>query len=53
MNSPRGEAVSRVGEDDRESAVRRVREAYADGHIAHEEMDERLDRVLAATTRGE
>ncbi|WP_308315125.1 DUF1707 domain-containing protein [Streptomyces sp. C3-3] len=42
-----------MSEDDRESAVRRVREAYADGHIAHEEMDERLDRVLAATTHGE
>lgn len=53
MNSPREKAVSRLSEDDRESAVRRVREAYADGHIAHEEMDERLDRVLAATTHGE
>ncbi|MFD4341583.1 DUF1707 domain-containing protein [Streptomyces anulatus] len=53
MTSPQGKAASRVGEDDRESAVRRVREAYADGHIAHEEMDERLGRVLAATTHGE
>lgn len=42
-----------MGEDDRESAVSRVREAYAEQRIAHEEMDDRLDRVLAATTHGE
>ncbi|WP_371623579.1 DUF1707 domain-containing protein [Streptomyces sp. NBC_01116] len=53
MNSPKPHATSRVSEDDRESAVRRVREAYADEHIPHEEMDERLGRVLAATTHGE
>ncbi|MBM7053519.1 DUF1707 and DUF2154 domain-containing protein [Streptomyces sp. RHZ10] len=45
--------MARVGEDDRESAVRRVREAYAEERISHEEMDERLGRVLAATTHGE
>lgn len=53
MNSRQPHATSRVSEDDRESAVRRVREAYADEHIPHEEMDERLGRVLAATTHGE
>ncbi|MFD5205192.1 DUF1707 domain-containing protein [Streptomyces sp. NPDC058375] len=53
MTTPQGNAVSRVGEDDRESAVRRVREAYAEERISHEEMDERLGRVLAATTRAE
>ncbi|MEU3577830.1 DUF1707 domain-containing protein [Streptomyces globisporus] len=39
-----------VGEGDRESAVSRVREAYAEQRIAHEEMGDRLDRVVAATT---
>ncbi|MFF8470165.1 DUF1707 SHOCT-like domain-containing protein [Streptomyces griseus] len=53
MNSPQREAFSRVSEDDREAAVRRVREAYAEEHISHEEMDERLGRVLAASTRAE
>ncbi|MEO3752422.1 DUF1707 domain-containing protein [Streptomyces sp. B6B3] len=42
-----------VGEDDRDAAVRRLREAYAQGHVSHEELDERLDQVLAATTHGE
>ncbi|MFD5350234.1 DUF1707 domain-containing protein, partial [Streptomyces anulatus] len=50
MTSPQGNAATRVGEDDRESAVRRVREAYADEHITHEQMDERRGRVVAATT---
>ncbi|NED04711.1 DUF1707 domain-containing protein [Streptomyces sp. SID6648] len=53
MTSPQRSASTRVGEDDRESAVSRVREAYAEQRIAHEEMDDRLDRVLAATTHGE
>ncbi|MFE5125772.1 DUF1707 domain-containing protein [Streptomyces sp. NPDC056669] len=42
-----------VGEDDRDAAVRRVQEAYAEGHISHEAMDERLHQVLTAKTRGE
>lgn len=33
--------------------MRRVREAYAEERIAHEEMDERLGKALAATTHGE
>ncbi|MFI1187580.1 DUF1707 domain-containing protein [Streptomyces californicus] len=53
MDSPRTNATARIGEDDRDSAVRRVREAYAEEHLTHEEMDERLGRVLAATTHGE
>ncbi|MFH9609186.1 DUF1707 domain-containing protein [Streptomyces sp. NPDC017448] len=53
MTSPQGNAMAPVGEDDRESALRRVREAYAEERIAHDEMDERLGRVLAATTHGE
>ncbi|TDC77083.1 DUF1707 SHOCT-like domain-containing protein [Streptomyces hainanensis] len=37
-------------EDDREAAVVRLREAYAEGHISHEEMDRRLDQALAAAS---
>ncbi|CAM5728554.1 MULTISPECIES: DUF1707 SHOCT-like domain-containing protein [Streptomyces] len=42
-----------VSEDDRDAAVRRVQEAYAEGHIAHEDMDKRLQQVLTAKTHGE
>ncbi|HEY7487263.1 MAG TPA: DUF1707 domain-containing protein [Streptosporangiaceae bacterium] len=42
-----------ISEDDRDTAVRRLQDAYAEGHISHEEMDERLDRVLTAKTHGE
>jgi hypothetical protein len=44
---------SRISEDDRETAVRRLQEAYTDGHITHEEMDGLLDQVLTARTHGE
>ncbi len=33
--------------------MRRLQEAYADGHLSHEEMDEGLGQVLAARTYGE
>jgi len=33
--------------------VKRLQEAYAEGHISHEEMDERLQRALTAKTHGE
>ncbi|MFG3116602.1 DUF1707 domain-containing protein [Streptomyces sp. NPDC048197] len=42
-----------AGDDDRDRAVQRLREAYADGYVSHEEMDERLDQVLTAKTRNE
>ncbi|MCH6161503.1 DUF1707 SHOCT-like domain-containing protein [Streptomyces marispadix] len=42
-----------VGEDDREAAVRRLREAYAEGHMSHEELDGLLQRVLTVSTYGE
>jgi hypothetical protein len=52
--TPRPEDPARlVGDDDRDTAVRRLREAYAKGQISHEEMDERLDQVLSARTRGD
>ncbi|MGP4089994.1 DUF1707 SHOCT-like domain-containing protein [Streptomyces sp. KR55] len=42
-----------LSEDDRDTAVQRVQEAYAEGHISHEEMDERLHQVLTAKTHSE
>jgi hypothetical protein len=45
--------TSRIGEEDRDAAVRRLREAYAEGLITHEELDERLDTVLTAEARGD
>jgi hypothetical protein len=44
---------SLISEDDRDTAVRRLQDAYTEGHISHEEMDERLDRVLTAATHSE
>ncbi|WP_141579448.1 DUF1707 domain-containing protein [Actinomadura sp. WMMA1423] len=52
--TPRPEDPARlVGDDDRDTAVRRLREAYAKGHLTHEEMGDRLDLVLAARTQGD
>ncbi|MFE9663252.1 DUF1707 domain-containing protein [Streptomyces sp. NPDC005955] len=42
-----------ISEDARESALRRLQEGYAQGHVPHEEMDGRLHQVLTATTHGE
>ncbi|MGA4843899.1 DUF1707 SHOCT-like domain-containing protein [Streptomyces sp. G45] len=42
-----------LGDDDRDAAARRLREAYATGHLSHEEMEERLDQVLTARTSGD
>ncbi|WP_157253633.1 DUF1707 SHOCT-like domain-containing protein [Nonomuraea typhae] len=42
-----------IGREEREAAVLRLQEAYAAGHVPHEEMDGLLHRVLSATTRGE
>ncbi|MFF1918070.1 DUF1707 domain-containing protein [Streptomyces sp. NPDC058239] len=44
---------SLIGEDDRDTAVQRLQEAYAEGHISHGELDERLHQVLTARTRSE
>ncbi|MER5200801.1 DUF1707 SHOCT-like domain-containing protein [Streptomyces sp. NPDC002755] len=43
----------RIGEDDRDTAVRRLREAYAEGHLSHEELDLRLHQVLTVQTHSE
>ncbi|MEU4683765.1 DUF1707 SHOCT-like domain-containing protein [Streptomyces xinghaiensis] len=42
-----------LSEEDRDTAVQRLQEAYVEGHISHEEMDERLHRVLTARTPGD
>jgi ribosome-binding ATPase YchF (GTP1/OBG family) len=42
-----------ISEDDRESAVHRLQEAYVQGHISHEEMNEHLHQVLTAKTSSE
>ncbi|MFJ2766268.1 DUF1707 domain-containing protein [Streptomyces sp. NPDC087300] len=53
MNSLPDDLSTAIGDDDRDAAVRRLQEAYADGHIAHEDMDARLGQVLSAKTRGD
>ena len=40
----------RITEDDREATVRRLQEAFAEGHISHAEMDDHLQAVLTAKT---
>lgn len=42
-----------ISEDARDTAVQRLQEAYAEGHISHEEMDEGLNQVLTAKTHSE
>ncbi|MEV0281218.1 DUF1707 domain-containing protein [Streptomyces sp. NPDC050610] len=42
-----------ISEDDRDTAVRRLQEAYGEGHISHEELETRLHQVLTATTHSE
>ncbi|MEU0990844.1 DUF1707 domain-containing protein [Streptomyces sp. NPDC005953] len=53
MTSPPEDPTRMLGDDDRDKAVERLQEAYAEGHISHEELDERLQRALTARTRGE
>ncbi|AYN39613.1 DUF1707 and DUF2154 domain-containing protein [Streptomyces dangxiongensis] len=42
-----------ISEDDRDTAVRRLQEAYAEGHITHEDLDGRLHQVLTVRTHSE
>ncbi|MFF1283247.1 DUF1707 domain-containing protein [Streptomyces sp. NPDC058299] len=42
-----------ISEDDRDAAVRRLQEAYAEGHITHDELDGRLHQVLTIRTHSE
>ncbi|GAA0553535.1 DUF1707 SHOCT-like domain-containing protein [Actinomadura livida] len=42
-----------VSEEDRDTAVRRLQDAYSLGHIPHEEMDALLHQALTAETHGD
>ncbi|MGY5124199.1 DUF1707 SHOCT-like domain-containing protein [Streptomyces nigrescens] len=53
MTSLPEDPPSLINEDARDTAVQRLQEAYAEGHISHEEMDEGLDQVLTAKTHSE
>ncbi|WP_221350964.1 DUF1707 SHOCT-like domain-containing protein [Streptomyces beigongshangae] len=53
MTSLPKDARPLVGEDERDTAVRRLQDAYAQGHVPHEEMDALLHRVLTARTHDE
>ncbi|MDF6020820.1 DUF1707 domain-containing protein [Streptomyces sp. JH34] len=44
---------SLISEDDRDGATRRLQEAYAEGHISHQALDEGLHQVLSARTNSE
>src|SRR5688572_9889377 len=46
-------ASLRASDRDRELALRILSEAYADGRLARDEFDERVDAVHAARTLGE
>lgn len=48
-----GEAAMRVSDAEREAIAAELREHYAAGRLTAEELDERLDLVFAAKTRGE
>ncbi len=53
MTIPSADRPPLISEDDRDTAVRRLQEAYAAGHISHEDLESRLDQVLTAKTRDE
>jgi Domain of unknown function (DUF1707) len=44
---------SRISENDREAALTRLQEAFADGHISHAEMDDHLQSALTAETQSD
>jgi hypothetical protein len=43
----------RVGDAEREAAAAELREHYASGRLTLDELNERVDKVFAATTRGD
>ncbi|WP_405683841.1 DUF1707 domain-containing protein [Streptomyces sp. NBC_01387] len=53
MTSLPEDSPTLISEDDRDTAVQRLQDAYAEVHISHEELDERLHQVLTARTHGE
>ncbi|MGW7573314.1 DUF1707 SHOCT-like domain-containing protein [Streptomyces sp. NPDC054765] len=53
MTSPPEDPTRLIREDDRDTAVQRLQEAYTEGQISHEDLDERLHQVLTAKTHSE
>ena len=53
MSSMSPDRPPRISEGERDTAVERLKEAFAEGHLASEEMDERLHAALSATTPGQ
>ncbi|MBB5933069.1 DUF1707 SHOCT-like domain-containing protein [Streptomyces zagrosensis] len=53
MTAPPEDRPPLISEDVRETGVRRLQEAYAEGHIAHDDLDERLHQVLTAKKHSE
>lgn len=53
MSSVPENLPSRISEADRDAAVERLQETFAEGHIPQEDMDARLHIALTATTPGE
>lgn len=53
MTATSDDVPQRISENDRDEAVRRVQEAFAEGHLTREEMDQRLHTALTATMSGE
>ncbi|MGA4878587.1 DUF1707 SHOCT-like domain-containing protein [Streptomyces lydicamycinicus] len=43
----------RISEDERDTAVQRLQDAYTQGHLSYEEMDARLHQALTAKTPSE
>ncbi|MFK4691161.1 hypothetical protein RKD22_004096 [Streptomyces pristinaespiralis] len=43
----------RISDDDRDTAIERLQEAYAEGLVTRDEMDERLQAALTARTQGD
>ncbi|WUH89012.1 DUF1707 domain-containing protein [Streptomyces sp. NBC_00433] len=53
MTSTPRELPPQLTQEERDTAVRRLQDAFAEGHLTHEEMDQGLTTALAARTRGE
>ncbi|MGI5341079.1 DUF1707 SHOCT-like domain-containing protein [Streptomyces sp. CA-181903] len=53
MTSPSEDASPPIGDGDRDTAVRRLQDAYTQGVISHEELDDRLQQALTATVHSE
>jgi Domain of unknown function (DUF1707) len=52
MSMP-NDVPSRITENDRDMALKRLQEAFVDGHISHQELDDRLQAVFTAGRRGD